>query len=260
MSSRASYYLTSGVCFHFLIMDNQGEFTADKEMIDSLKLDASILTPRQERQAKIVVKQVVSEFTSMYGRFIPVETLERVKGIEDRVLITSDDVFEIMYTDWSAPAAPDEEIKGIYFTEGRVMAFGDPKNYWSKLPKEVQEGLIQKYGSEGKAKLRVVSGCLVNCIVHEVIHQFQSPNIPNYFFECAVRYYQRQVSDRLHSGHPIEDLGEEGIGFYQQMIERFGDDMHRLFFSGNVEPSVKDTILARFNQEKEKLFPQGRGL
>lgn len=244
-------------------MDNQGEFTADKEMVDSLKLDASILTPKQERQVKIVARQVASEFTSMYSQFIPPDTLEKTKGIEDRILITKNDAFGIMYTDWDSehlvPSPFNKALLGLCFTKGGIMALDDPRNLWNKFPKNVQEELSQEYGSEAKAKQRIMSGCLVDSITHEMVHQFQDNYLPDYFLECAVRYYQRQISDRLRMGHPIEDLTEERISFYKQMTKEFGDNMHHLFFGGN-DSLARNTILARFNQEKERLFPQGQGL
>lgn len=126
-------------------MDNQVEFTADKEMMDSLKLDASISTPRQERQIRIIARQVASEFTLIYSQFIPAETFEKTNGVDE------------------ARNMP----LGIYSPKGRIMVFDDPGNLWNKFTKDAQKRLIQEYGNEKKAQQRAIAGCLVDNITHE---------------------------------------------------------------------------------------------
>ena len=101
---------------------------------------------------------------------------------------------------------------------------------------------------------------LVDFIVHEIVYQYQNHSLPEAFLEYAVRYYQRQISQKLGIGYIIEDITEERISFYKQLISRYEDDVHRLFFNGNIDERKKFAILQKFNHEAEKLFPENEGL
>ena len=237
------------------------EFTANRDMVDSLKLDASILTPKQDNQVKIVAKESSNELITLYGRFISNKTIKEVQGIEDRILVSDTDAFSEMYTSWNTiiitPTLPEKVTKGTYFVQGRIIAIDNPDRLWDTIfPEEVQKSLIKQIGNEEETKQLAAWICLVDFRTHEVTHQYQNHNLPETFLECAVRYYQRQVSEKLRIGHIIEDISEERISFYEKLIGQYGNDMHRLFFSGDIDERKKIAILKDFNQEAERLFPK----
>src|SRR5512135_3500861 len=113
------------------------EFTASRDVVDSLKLEASDISPRLDRELRMVAKKAGRFLEGRYQKYIPKATLKRARGFENRILVTDSETFGMIWKEWdtiSPETEPDADTKGIYFVQGRVMAFDDLDKLWGIYP------------------------------------------------------------------------------------------------------------------------------
>lgn len=208
-------------------------FKATRDMTDSLKLDASVLTPKQDREIKNVAKNLNRTFVIGYKKFISDEKIKEMAGVEDRVLITDDHAFNLLWSEWNTmnevKEPPGDEILAAFLEAGNLFTFKDFDKYWTKTSETLRANLIKKFGTEDKAKAIISKVGIVNSLTHELIHQYQNHRLPHEFLECAVRYYEREVLQKLNFPYLSENLDDERINFYESLIQEYGDDVHKFF-------------------------------
>lgn len=245
------------------------EFTADRDIVDSLKIEASILAPKQEIMIKSLAQRISEIMAQNYGSYIPYTTLAKIKGIEENVLVLNTYALQTFYNDWGVKKeetdeqkTTNEQVQGVTFTEGNVIALHDPYASWSTLPDEIQNYFIAKCGSEEKAKDIVTQVSLTQVTLHEIIHQYHDWSLPEPFRECGSVYYERKVcKNLLLPFYLAEDLENQRIDFYSSLVREYGNATHRIFFGSWIDPRERTSILSRLNQkEVERLFPDGRNL
>lgn len=244
-------------------MDEEKKFIPSRSMMDSLKMDASILTPEEDARVKHVARLVSNELFSTYKRFIPKETRVRNRNVADRILVTERSALETMYTDWDTEAWPiplSAEDRALSLRAGDVIIFDDPNKLWNLCTPRLQKELIGEYGSLEEAKKVVVKNAFYDFVAHEVVHQYQYPYLPEVFHECAVRYYQRETVKKLGGGFLKDPYTEVAISFYKEMLDLYGDELHNLYFNGKIEPERQQEIYWKFEKAKNKIFPSGQGL
>lgn len=247
------------------------DFTVDKKVVDNLKLDASILTPEQDAVIKNIIRSANEKLVQMYGEYIPDEIAERVSGVEDRIIVTDSDAYRELFLNWQNfhnNLVPPGNDSGAFFgLQGRIIAINDPSNVWEDfVPEEDRQRLTEYFGSEEKARIQTTWMALADYSIHELVHQYEDTGLPEAFKECGARYYQREISKALDYGYLEGDLQEKRINYYRELVQTHGDSVHRLFFSGKAaddgtENQIKRSfILGRTAEERERLFPKGKGL
>jgi hypothetical protein len=92
---------------------------------------------------------------------------------------------------------------------------------------------------------------------HEVLHFFQAPNFHNLteskraFLETAIAYYQPQVMDKIKTSPRVEEPELEDLKrqeFYQHLLGKYGDDVHKMFFGTLNNSRKQKEILQEFGQ------------
>lgn len=133
------------------------------------------------------------------------------------------------------------------------------KALWEPYPTKFKEKISAAEGSEEKAKTLATWIALTDYLTHEIVHQYQDSTLPGYFLEFGARYYQRQLTDNLKIGHILEDLAEKRILIYKELIDQFGEDVHKIFFGkqNEVDETKKLAILAKSWIKGPELFPEG---
>ncbi len=242
------------------------EFIADKEVSDTLKLEASIATPRQDKLVREVAVNINNEIIHQYGSYIPQETIVKVGGVEERILITNTETFEQFHYEWDKITTDRSrlyypEVTATVFTNGQVMAFEDPTKAWQRLSKETQVDAISRFGSEAEARGVVAFTAIADFLCHEVVHQYQDENLPKFFKELGAYFYQRQIATALHFSFLIFDLDEARIQYYNSLLNRFGEDVHKIFFGSLLDSKRRTEILSSVTKDDiNELFPEGMGL
>jgi hypothetical protein len=233
------------------------QFTADRDIADSLKLEMGFTTPEQNGFLKNTVNKIQSTFVETYYDLIPHEKLLDAGNISDRVIVAQSEQFKIFYSEWNSTGIfPSEYTRGSFFPRGKLMAFDNPITIWKSYGEEAKREAIKIFGSENKARSAIISICFDDFLAHEVIHNFQGNSLPVAFLETAARFYQRETIKKLEYGYLTIDNNEYVIEFYNGLVKEFGDDIHKVFFGLDVDPEIKADILSRFSPEQIKiLFP-----
>lgn len=247
-------------------------YTADNEIADSLILEASMLTPQQQRLYTTIGKNITQTFIMKYRQYIPPHTLQESDGTENRIVVMDNNTFNTFYREWdTSPKGigikPDKDIAATYFPQGKIIAIDYPSDIFELYSPESRAYLIKLYGNEEEAIKASRSFTLIDRINHEVVHTCEDETLSEPFSECATRYYQRENARNLHLIQNTNEKEEERITFYQNLIDEFGEDangdsyVHKVFFGAEIDSGIKQEILSRFTpQVLERLFPDGHGL
>lgn len=75
--------------------------------------------------------------------------------------------------------------------------------------------------------------------------------------KCGAEYYAEQICASLGYQYGIfGGYGEKPKAFYKDLLEKYGDDLHRVFFGSQMDHEITDQVLNEFTVEKTKeLFP-----
>jgi hypothetical protein len=235
-------------------------YTGNSELVDSVALETSMLSPREHSHLLNVARHLTQTFVDRYQSYIPDATVQEVQGIENRFVVMDVDSFQTFYGVWSGNDTlhPKDGALSFYFKQGRIMSFVDPEEAWDYvLSDSAKRRLIQMYGSEERAMYVSSVAILYDNLAHEIVHQFQDHNLPRAFLECSARYYQREVVSSMGLHYPVSEATEARIEFYKRLTEEH-DGIHGICFGSASDVSMKQNILARFTtQEITRLFPRG---
>lgn len=222
-------------------------FVADRDMVDSLKMELSGITPRLADVLRQKAIAIQAEVVNQYGEFIPPSTLHKTKGIEDRIIVCSGNGFQLFDQAWTSTRVKEPmRIRGKIYRNGYLMVFDDPLHTWEFIDEEAREREIRRGTRAGytqeQVKIALCRIYLHRSLGHEIIHQYQDWSLHSGFLEPAVEYYVSEILERL--GLNYFDQGEiqdAMASTYQFLIDRFGNDIHRIFF-GSCKPQRKAAI------------------
>ena len=126
-------------------------FVAHTDIIDNLKMDASILTPKQDSLVKRTVRDIDQTILRKYKKYIPWDTFDRTRNVENRIIISDRDAFETLYTDWNQiNLSPRDDTGAFISSYGKLIVVDDPNKFWSwdRLPEYTQKYLISRCGDK----------------------------------------------------------------------------------------------------------------
>jgi len=248
-------------------MEREQGFTADSEITESLKVEASTLTPEESQELKLLSASIKDEVMQRYGRFLSESTRERLKGIEERIIVTDRDSFEQFSQAWQpGPVRRGKEpipppwITATYIPKGQLIVLKDPKESWDLIGAEEQEELIRHYGDERAARKAAERMVLIDNVVHEVIHQCEDTELPTSFLELGTIYYQQPIMRKPGEAVMVPKGEEKRVAFYSHLVPKYGDAVHKLFFGTLIDPIQRAAILSELTPTViNKLFPREEG-
>ncbi len=224
---------------------------AERVFADTLKIEASGLSPHQETQVKEYVKVVKESVERQYGKYFGPQTLEQVKGIEDRVITFGDKESFTEYARGSLFSQPNRDLSHLVGLHTR-KANGDlsvvqPVEGYPTRTGVQKEPVAESWkGTNKNAQQDDQLTEFKDTLVHEIVHGYQDDRLPSYFMECAVPYYVDKV---------LHDVPDSALRFYKQdkrierydnLIKKYGESVHRLFFGSNIDSNLREKILATF--------------
>lgn len=240
-------------------------FVADKDVASHLLLDASAITPQEQKQVANWVKLIQENLLEQFGIYIQKKKREENSNLADRLIITDSDIYNLLHAEWDTHK--QELFEGISNSrahttdEGGLIIFNDPNHIWKFFSIVTKKALIKKFGSLEEAQKQVASITFLDFLTHEVIHRYQDESLPKAFLECGVRYYQRIIVQKLFGSYFSSDVDEARITFYAGIISKLGNEVHNVFF-GTADVEWKKTLtLHQLSEDIEnKLFQNGEGL
>ena len=145
-----------------------------------------------------------------------------------------------------------------FLAEGDFVA-GFMPDMWSAVPESVREEFARNAGGEEKAK-RILQSMVAHWLVlHEISHVYENRGLPLWFAEAGAYHYSRQ-SMKEHKWGGIRSQHEAAADFYQELLAKYGDDVHKIFFGQIEDKLVKQKVFSEFTEEKKNaLFPDYRG-
>lgn len=206
----------------------EDKFIAPKDVVDRLKLENAVVTPEVSETTPLAVAKIISIVANTYYPYIPTETLERLKDLPDRVIVTDTFKFNTL------SKRKGRDIDGFFAYGGNYMVVKNPENMeyvWEKLSEETKRQWSQVYGDEKEARKAVREDRFGKVLVHETIHGIHSvaDEILEGFIENGVNYYAREITNEAKIiDFSLFDKWEADI--YQSYLEKHGEKVHRVFF------------------------------
>lgn len=245
-------------------------FLADRELVDSLKLEASTLDPKFERSIARTIPQVIEALVDEYSFFMPLESVERTKSLPERVVVTDTNTYREFRRCWSGITEKDREnTDGKFLFIGNIILVKDPGslNYmWDYISDDGKETWMKEHGNEQEARKVMGEERLFGVLIHEIVHTFhpQRTNLSLGFVEDGVSYYSRELARKFDvvSFSLSDDLQGD---IYESFLRDHGVNVHRVFFGLESDPekikalneayseyaiAIVNTILTRI-REKE---------
>ncbi|HSX40826.1 MAG TPA: hypothetical protein VLF68_04395 [Candidatus Saccharimonadales bacterium] len=239
---------------------SEGRYTADRDLVDSLKLEVSTQAPSQDSALKRTAATIVKTLERSYGSYIPASKLEELDGIPDRILMTDGESLRAVGTYWHEERKGRQNTEymiGTVYREGSIVHITDPRNIWDGLSPDNKKMLMGDGVESGEVMKRGYIGLILATeLTHEIVHLYQAPMLPETFFECGARWYTEAIL-KMQEYSSILSLGDqERIDFYQTLLDRYGDDVHHLFFNNSLGFERRTEILEEITPElSEQLFP-----
>ena len=208
---------------------SEGRFTADRDIVDSLKLEVSVTTPAQETAIKEKSLQVEAVFLKKYGQYMPAYKFEEAGGVEDRVLVTNRDNLRDIYTDWGE-RDDFHDVAGTVYKSGWIEHILYPVEVWNLLPDDNKAVLEEYFSGEPDPKQTAINVIFMNILAHERAHQYQAQQLHKIFFESGARYYSKDIMKELGITSLQDETDRTCVQFYNDLLEKYGNVIHAFFF------------------------------
>ncbi|MBU1110741.1 hypothetical protein KKB83_03935 [Patescibacteria group bacterium] len=238
--------------------NNERAFQLNVEQRDALRLEAQSLSPEDWEKFKQLAAECSAAMLSVYGEYIE-DTLTSEEMAEKFVVMTPE-TYSNFWKNWD-----DSKIQIIsssnegYFRYSKNLGDfvgGYVPDVWSHVDKGCRERLIAERGDEVSARDYVQNTTLRYCLVHEMIHVYQDQDIPLWLMECAAHYGARKVMKVQDWDLFDYDKHRKMANFYLHLVNKYGNDVHRLCFGQEVGETKKQQILAEFTDSfREKIMP-----
>lgn len=226
----------------------------NKEQLDALRLETQDLSPKEKRLLDDFMGECHQAFLDIYGKYIPKK--KENAEITQRFLKTTEEIYEEFVDEWSKNIPLVETTitdKGYmrYHNLGEFLV-GYLPDLWGLLDEKTQIRLKKREGGFENAKNYVRQTTNRYLLSHEIAHMYQDPNLPVWFMECGAHYYARTLMMEKGWGKFDTEDYIRLSNFYQTLVGKYGEDVHKLFFGQLDDKSRREEILAEFTEDVQK--------
>ena len=258
------------------------------ELAELARLDIGDATPHEDFKTQQIALETLADIKELYGAYIAPETWKRVDELEKR-LIHVDDTDYIRFLDLvdffggNEPITDSETLAYIAEKKAEEHSIGgnsDMKNrqivlelkpqeldfWWEDIDEDEKKTILAKTnGNEEQAKSLYIDSLKKGIVIHEIVHQFQNPDLNQEISECAARYYEDAILQ--HQGLlsvSLSDLDPSRIDFYRDLLKKYGEGPVSFTHFGNfsqMEPGMTDILNDAVTPTvSDQLFPDGEDL
>lgn len=241
-------------------------FSLDKEQLDSLRLEFQDLSPKNWEKMKTFIAECDNALVSIFKNYFPQNEMAGKTPARERFLFTDKKTFERFDEKWLGNLQAgdasylNEENKGYMrtFLERGDFTAGFVPDIWEKIPQDTQKKLADMAGGETQAKEAVKNMTARYIITHELAHLHQNPDLPLWFAESGAYCYTQETMKKNNWGE-LNSAQDEAADFYRELLEKYGDDVHKIYFGKLQDREKQKKIFSEFTEEKKKiLFPDYR--
>ena len=241
--------------------ENEPTYSADKELVDSIKMECSSISPAEQQAISQFAKYSKNLILEEFGNHISLEKKDNLEKVTDHFVIMDIDHFEKFKEAWLPEinfGKQSLENGGYYFRMGDVIAVRDNMD----IIKQVSEAAYkQNYFPPGMTRdvyeKRLMLTMTADIIIHELIHYSQ--NMPDEkgkenvlkmmcFIECGASYATEKIlRDTLPKVRLQEpEFNQVRVKKFEKLLEVYGDGVLDVCF-GNYEKGTSE------EKEVEKL-------
>ena len=234
-------------------------FSLDKAQLDSLRLEFQDLSPGDLEKMKTLINECDNSLVSNFKNYFPKKETPGKIPARERFLFTDKKTFERFNEKWlgklqSGDASYlNKENKGNMrtFLERGDFAAGFVPDIWEKIPQEMQKKLIDAAGGEKQAKKAIKNMAARYIITHELAHLHQDPSLPLWFAESGAYCYTQGTMKKNKWGE-LNSAQDEAADFYRWLLEKYGDDVHKIYFGQLQDRKKREKIIFRIYQGKKE--------
>lgn len=242
-----------------MIEYEHNSYIADQDIADSVKMEASTSSPGFDSLLKAGVGRVIKLLADSYYDYIPLEALENVKSLPERLIVTNADILREMGQCWSGTESTEKKrvSDGKTFLLGKLMAVKDIESLgyiFERMRDDAKEKWVEVFGSESEARIAAAEERLVKILIHETLHNLHPirTTLSVGFIECGVEYYTRILANQLDIVN--FSTGEDWqANIYQDFVSDYGGGVHKVFFGSQSDPERVGAIneaFTRFSLER----------
>lgn len=119
---------------------------------------------------------------------------------------------------------------------------------YDEFPEANRRAVERQFATVEEARQAANDVVLRTATIHEITHLYGDPDLPFALKECGAYYYQADVMAKSGwGGYWSGDTLKRRADFYEQLIGKYGDDVHKVFFCEEVDRRKKRRIEREFS-------------
>lgn len=237
------------------IFDN---FELESEALDSIRVESQSISPQDQGQIERLIIRLHSKFIETMFPFLAWDIDPQLMA--KKFITTNPEMFDEFIGNWIDTRG--RVVQSYFDSQGDARAFQDEGNFvaglqadlWRYLPEEQWDTLLKEKGVSEKelaAQLRELQQSHI--ILHEMTHLYQmnSELTPLWLMECQAYWMVRGIMQT--------EMSEAVAGFFQFILDKYGDEVHMLCFGKSTNQTLAAKLLGEFTPEIQKtIFPEYR--
>ncbi len=240
-------------------MFNQ-DINAAHDLLSNTQLEFSSASPQSLKESQPLIDQVHDVFLGKWGKYISQER-RKLASLSVRYPILTD------ASGMKESIRHDPGIKGLvrnyqfkqvnldgyveYIDDLGVIKLYSYKSGINRISEKMRSQLIGKYisrfpGDQNRAQEFIDKLYFQTVHAHESAHACSDESVPMWFQEIGARYYESETIKEIYGKR--ESRGSDALKnhrFYEQLIDSYGDEVHKYFFGNEVDSKTKREILIK---------------
>ena len=208
-----------------------------KDIADSIRLEASSLTPKDAERYKGYIAEVDSTINKMFGGFITNEGRQRVEIVKQNIIVTEDQN-ELDYELGGKHLGHDSTTEGfrIHVADLDLISISGIKKYLNNMHQGSKDLLASANEEDREKAIESVKKLnFETSLAHELAHVYVDPNLPGEINELAALYMGSEISIVLFGDRYVKPESRAVlIDGYENFLAKYGQDFNKLMFGGTV--------------------------
>lgn len=235
-------------------------FDLDSEQLEALKIEAQAIPPDEQEAFELLVSQVHASFLRLFSGLTSFDIDS--EQMVSKFISTDPDSYHEFVGRW-------QETRGKVFErymtrKGQAQAFANDGNFVIAsedrfddfISQQDWESMLQNTGLPEDELMSLVRNILdATVIAHEMTHLYQFPTnlTPLWLLEGQAYWATTKMLK-----HSLSTRATDAIAnFYQYLLDKYGDKVHRLCFGASESSKLSESIKAEFTPEiQAALFPE----
>lgn len=234
----------------------------NRDIVDSLRLDASPVTPARETGLRTMASAAGLMFINTLGHVIPPEKHQLCASMADHLVVVNPDGDDAFSQNWLSAGQNDQADHkqaaawnfGTHYFQGEVTTLTIPQAGWKSLVPEIRDRLAKHFFSRGRARRWMDRYTEQNTVIHEGSHMLEARGLPQDFSEAGASYYA-DLFEQPVDGRSIKVATEADfyIRLFRGLVGEFGDDAHRVYFGSQPQETTKSRVFRRFRYDLSRI-------